>query len=149
MKADYRRSMRSVSGKKGDFVHTKIKKGRKVIIRRFVQQKLGEHNHHFGSVKKNIAAIWRQCSAGFKNDLKSYAGQRKEFYSGEEIPAHPNYAHFISFLYNFYKETPEIDLAAVSKEGLETAGIPTNVEDIIERGFLPPVADKTELTNNW
>ena len=149
MKAEYRRAIRSISGKGGGFVHTRIKKGRKVVIRSFVHQELGEHNHHFGRVKKNIAAIWSQCSAGFKNDLKSYAGQRKEFYSGDEIPAHPNYAHFISFLYRYQKENPEIDLATVSKEELENAGIPTNVAEIVEEGFLPPVPDKSDLTNCW
>ncbi len=149
MKAEYRRSMRFVSGKAGGFVHTKIKKGRKAVIRSFVQQELGEHNHHFGMVKKNIAAIWSECSAGFKNDLKSYTGQRKEFYSGEEIPVYSNYAHFISFLYRFRKENPEIDLATVSKDELVNAGIPTNVKDIIDQGFLPPVPEKGELVNDW
>ncbi len=136
MKAEYRRSMRFASGKMGKFVHIKYKKGGQVVIRRLVKPKPGEHNQLFGKVKKNIAVIWSQCSEGFKDDLKNYSIRRKEFYSAEDIPPPTNYAHFIRFLYNCQKDNPEIDLADVSKEELETAGIPTNVADTMRRGIL-------------
>lgn len=149
MKAEYRRSMRFASGKVGGFIHTKLRQGRKVVIRKYVKQELGENNHHFGSIKKNIAAIWRQCSEPFKNDLKLYTERRKDFCSGDEIPVHTNYAYFIKFLYNCQKEQPEIDLATATKEELENTGVPTNVRGIIEQRLLPPIDDTESLTNDW
>ena len=149
MKADYTRLIKTISGRVGDFVHVRLKATDEACIKRYVKPKIGENNHQFGNSIKNIAAIWKQCSEPFKNDLKIYAEQRREFYSGEEIPAYSNYAHFIRFLYSYQKEFSEIDLAAASKEELETAGISTSVKEIVEQGFLPPILDATTLNNNW
>ncbi len=149
MKADYTRSIKTVSSKVGNFVHLKWKEGNKAVIRRYVKPKLTGNNHQFGSAMKNMVSIWKTCSAGFKNDLKIYTVKRKEHYSSEEIPPHTNFAHFIRFLYNFRSQNPETDLATVSKEDLETAGIPDNVSNIIEQGLLPSIPDAENLTNNW
>ncbi len=149
MKADYTRAIRTIGGKVGSFVHIKLKDGNKAVIRRYVKPKTTENNHRFGSAMKNMADIWKSCSAGFKNDLSIYTVKSKERYSSEEIPPHTNFAYFIRFLYNFRNKNPEIDLTTMTKEALETAGIPVNVSDIIDQGFLPAIPEAANLTDNW
>lgn len=146
MKVEYKGTVKTLNRRIGDFVHYTKKKGRKTFIRRFVKPKTGEHNHNFGAVTKNSAIIWKQCSAGFRNDLKRYAEYRSGYYSAEEIPAMTNFANFNRLLYRFRVKHPATDLTTITKEELIAAGMPTNLKEIIGQGYLPPVAEADELT---
>lgn len=149
MKADYDFSRETISGKFGKFVLIRWKEGEKGVVRRFVKPKLGEQNQQFGSSLKNISSIWKECSSEYKNDLKIYADRFSSYYDSEEIPAKTNYAHFIRLVFRLKEINPEIDLSAISKEELETAGIPTNVKAIADNELLPRIAIYADLTNNW
>ena len=149
MKADYTRAIKTISGKIDNFVHMRWKAGNRGIIRRYTKPEPGEHNYHFAVVIRNIVVIWKECSAGFKQDLKSYALQRVDYYSGEEIPAQSNYAHFVRLIYAYRDKHPEIDLANITKPELEAAGIPTTVKGNVEEGLLPPIPNVEGLTNDW
>ena len=149
MKADYTRAIKTVSGRIGKFVHMYVKEGNKAVIKRYVKPKLTENNHDFGSAMKNMVSIWKSCSEGFKRDLKTYTVIRKNYYSGDEIPAYTNFAHFIRILYRFKAENPGIELKTVTKEGLETAGIPIKVMDFVKQGLLEPISDADTLREEW
>jgi hypothetical protein len=96
-----------------------------------------------------MVAIWKSCSDGFKNELRTYTLKRKQYYSQDEVPAHTNFAHFIRFLHRFKAENPQIDLKTVTREELEIAGIPTSVATIVKQDFLPSIPDSETLTENW
>jgi hypothetical protein len=149
MKAKYTRSIKTVSGKLGKFVHLHVKNGEKGVIRKHFKPELSGHNQDFGSAMKNMVAIWKSCSDGFKNELRTYTLKRKQYYSQDEVPAHTNFAHFIRFLHRFKAENPQIDLKTVTREELEIAGIPTSVATIVKQDFLPSIPDSETLTENW
>jgi hypothetical protein len=149
MKAEYTRAIKTISGRIGSFVHLKRKTGLRAVIRQFVKPKAGDNNHNFGAVTKNSAVIWKECSTGFRSDLKRYAGYLAIEYSGEEIPALTNFAHFVRFLYRFRDLNPGIDLAVISKSELEAAGAPASVREIIEQGLLPAIPEYQDLTEKW
>ncbi len=149
MKVSYKYGIKTISGKLDDLVHMAWNKGRVAIARIFVMPTLGEIHSLFGDIKKNIAAIWDECSEAFKEDLKTYATRRIPYYTAEQIPAYANYAHFVRFLYAFREDSEEVNLLDVSKDDLLTAGCPSSVQEIIDQGLLPPVSEYEDLTNEW
>ena len=149
MKVVYTKSIKSIGGRLGKFVLTRKMTGDKAVVRRYVSPILTENNHNIGNVVRNMSALWKTCSEGFKRDLKTYTIIRKDHYSGDEIAAHTNFAHFIRIMYRFKVANPEIELKTVTKEGLETAGIPTTVADIVKEGLLEPISGADALTEEW
>ncbi len=149
MRISYKYGIRTISGKLDDLVHSAWNKGRVAIGRIFVMPTLVAQHFLFRDVKQNIASIWDECSANFKEDLKTYALRRIPYYTAEQIPAYANYAHFIRFLYNFSKAEEGIDLAEMNQMDLESAGCPITVAEIISANLLPSVPDSHELSNDW
>ena len=149
MKADYAYNRKTISGKIGKFVLLRWKDGDKAVVKRYVKPKLGENNQQFGNALKNISAIWKECSDGYKADLRIYADRLSEYYHADDIPARTNYAHFIRLIYRFKQENPEIDLSSTTREELESAGIPVTVASIVHNKLLPEVHDAAVLINEW
>jgi hypothetical protein len=149
MKVIYTRAIKTLSGKMGKFVHTNKLVGEKAVVRKYVKPRLTENNQNIGNIMKNVSAVWKTCSDGFKNDLKTYTLKSKEYSSGDEIPAVTNFANFIKLLYRFRETNPNVDLVGGTKDELEEAGIPTNVADVVNQGLLEPIPDSEDLTENW
>lgn len=148
MRISYKFGIRTISGKLEGLIHMAWNKGRVAIGRIFMMPTLVASHYKFRDIKHNIAAIWKDCSSEFKDDLKVYASKRIPFYTPEQIPAYANYAHFVRLLYNFAKEEG-VDLTDASISDLETAGCPSSVAESIEAGFLPGIPDYHDLTNDW
>ena len=148
MKVNFKYGIRTMSGKLDDLVHMAWNKGRVAIARIFIYPTLVAQHFLFGDIKKNLVSIWSDCSEDFKEDLKMYASRRIPYYSPEQIPAYANYAHFIRLVYNFSK-TETVDLTEIDKTGLEAAGCPSSVAEMIAADLLPAVAEFDDLNNDW
>ena len=148
MRVTFKYGIRTISGKLDDLVHMAWNKGRVAIARTFIYPTLVAQHNLFREIKQNLATIWSDCSEDFKEDLKLYAARRVPYYSPEQIPAYANYAHFIRMAYSFLEVEP-VDLTEIDKTGLEAAGCPSSVAEMIAANLLPAVAEYDDLNNDW
>jgi len=115
--------------------------------------RLTSNNTLFGTIAKNLAAVWASVSTDYKGDMDSYVNIWNTEYNDPNNPFSPRMTSFgcwIRMLYLFADlNEGHIDLATVTYNDLQTVG-----EDIlsialaIENGFMDNVTGGEAFTAN-
>lgn len=121
------------------------RKGKLCIGREYVVPKLTANNTLMGTVCKNLAEVYGDCSSDYKDDLKDYAGLNAVNIPKTKMPP-TSFAIFVKMLYLFSElDSEHIDLATVTHSDLQTLGGDiASVADAVENGYLADV-DGAEL----
>lgn len=147
MKVTFKCNIGSYSGTLNDMTYGSYRDGSVCIGRKWVQPAPTAQQASLGSAAKNLSALYKSASAGYKADLKSYAGKYgKERVSGRNLP--PNaYAIFIRMMYDYRSTDAEhINLETIDKATLTGMNAPVmSVKDAIDAGLLPSVSDAGTL----
>jgi hypothetical protein len=149
MKAIYRYGIGTLSGKSDNLVHSQWKGGRTGTVRVFVKPKSSRNSYLFGARSQSIAECWRECSDGYKQDLKLFAERRAPYSQLPDIPVYTRYGFFVRMLYIFCERSGDVELAEIDKGILELLGHPKTVAGAVAAGYLPEVAETSDLVNEW
>jgi hypothetical protein len=118
------------------------------IGRKWVMPRLTDNNTLMGDIAKNLAAIYAECSANYKADLKSYAYLYGKALSPKDKLAPNGYSVFIKMMFAF----AEANGASITLDTITFNDIQSLFSDItsvalaIESGYLPAISGAELLT---
>lgn len=150
MKTTFKYGISAYSGTIDEITFGSYKNGSICIARKYVKPKLTENNAELGSVAKNLATIYSNCSEAYKSDLRTYADLYSREVSGARKIGANSYAIFVKLFYTFAAASGEaVDLKSLSYGDLATL-FPevTNIAASVDQGFLPVVTGYDLLTEN-
>ncbi len=148
MKVKFKYGIATYSGTIDEMVYGSYNDDKLCIGREYVYPRLTEQNTAVGSVGKNLALVWAEASAGWKEDLKTYAQRNKT----ENVPktelAPGTYALYIKLMYAWQESDPDhVDLASVTSGDVDTLGTKIQtVKACVDNEMLPHIADADDLT---
>lgn len=113
-------------------------------MRKYVVPRYTTNNAEMGTILKNIRSIWKDVSAGYKEELKLYSAQHfVQITPDNDAWARPlsNFSWFIRLLWILKEKTPEvIDLKTLTLNDIKTLWPEiASVAVACENGFLPTV----------
>ncbi len=150
MKTKLKYGISAYSGTIDEITFASYKNGAVCIARKYVVPRLTENNAELGSVTKNLATIYKECSADYKSDLRTYADLYAREISGAKKIAPNGYAIFIKMFYAFAAANGgSVDLKSLSYGDLDTL-FPeiVSIAASVDAGFLPSVTGAELLTEN-
>ena len=153
MKVLFKYGIGAFSGTINDAVYSMTKNQTGSYLRKWVKPRLTSNNTLFGTIAKNLAAIWADVSTDYKADMDSYVDIWNTEHNDPNNPFSPRMTSFgcwIRMLYLFSDlNEGHIDLATVTYSDLQTVG-----EDIlsiavaIQNGFMDNVTGGDTFTAN-
>ncbi|PKN72130.1 MAG: hypothetical protein CVU50_08280 [Candidatus Cloacimonetes bacterium HGW-Cloacimonetes-3] len=149
MKVIFKFGIKTYSGTVDEMTFGSYRKHSLCIGRKYVTPVLTANNTLMGSVMKNLAEVYRDCSELYKADLKTYALRNSANIPSGKIPP-TSFAIFVKMLYLFSElDEGHIELSTVTYSDLQTLGGDiASVADAVENGYLANVVDADELTAN-
>ena len=147
MKVKFKYGIRTYSGTIDEMVYGSYRKHRLCIGRQYVYPRLTANNERLGNIAGNLRLLWDEFSAGWKNDLATYALRN----GSENVPKTKlipsRYALYVKIMYAWAADDPtHVDLTSLNAEDLASLGTPiATVKDAIESGYLAPVKIFSDL----
>jgi hypothetical protein len=139
MKAKLKRMLTGYSGKLDGLVFYRMPGEDKVGVRLYSKPRITQHNHNFGAVTRNLAAL--QPGAGFLEDLrvwKNIYNRQKQDYQEYRGNARSLYTRIMWRMAKLYS----VDIARLTREEIAQADLPCrSVKRAVEAGLLPEVRD--------
>lgn len=150
MKVQFRKNIRSYSGKNEDMVYLSYKNGWVCIGRDFVYPKLNENHTLMGKVGSNLANVYRHVSPAYQQDLKIYAERYDEQHVSPKEIAPKAYFLFVKMMHAWRKSDPEhVDLTTMTVADIVAADADViTIYRAIENDFLRRVTLYQDLTSN-
>lgn len=148
MKTTFKYGISAYSGTIDEITFGSYKNGAVCIARKYVVPKLTENNAELGSVAKNLANIYSNCSEAYKSDLRTYADLYAREVSGARKIGPNSYAIFIKLFYAFAAANDgSVDLKSLSYGDLATLFPEViNIAASVDEGLLPRVLGYDLLT---
>lgn len=153
MKVLFKYGIGAFSGTISDGVYSMTKNQTGSYMRKWVKPRLTPNNSLFGTIAKNLAAIWADVSTDYKADMDSYVDIWNTEHNDPNNPFSPrmtSFGCFVRMLYLFSDlNEGHIDLATVTYSDLQTVG-----EDIlsiavaIQNGYMDNVTGGDTFTAN-
>ena len=150
MKTKFKYGISAYSGTIDEITFASYKNGAICIARKYVVPKRTDNNAELGSVGKNLAIIYGECSAAYKSDLRTYADLYGREITGSKQIAPNSYAIFVKMFYAFATaNVGNVDLKSLSYGDLATL-FPeiTDIAVCVDEGFLPYVSGSALLTES-
>ena len=151
-KIHYKFGIETISGTLESLVHMPNKSLFGSYGRRWVYPKLTYNNHLKGSIMKNLAMIYSECSSDYIADLKTYARRYFDQYivSTAFDPVRSSYAHFVHMMYKWAASDPtHIDLETVTIADIVALDAPViTLVSAVDAGFLKPIEMYEDLTSS-
>lgn len=123
------------------------------FMRKWVMPKITDNNIELGSVSKNLAKIWKECSADYKADMLTYCDLHRAYFKdlNNEFQGYiGTYAMFVKMFYAFEAANGgSVDLKSLSYGDIDTL-FPeiVSVAAAADAGFIPNVPGAELLTEN-
>ncbi|MDY0325353.1 MAG: hypothetical protein RBQ87_04160 [Candidatus Cloacimonadaceae bacterium] len=150
MKTKFKYGIAAYSGTIDEITFASYKNGAVCIARKYVVPKRTDNNDELGSVGKNLAIIYKECSEAYKSDLRTYADLYAREVTGPRKIAPNSYAIFVKMFYAFAEANGgSVDLKSLSYGDLDTL-FPevTDIASSVDEGFLPYVSGSELLTES-
>ena len=145
MKVKFVSCVSGLSGKMEEYVMCIDKKTGAVWMREYVKPETTEHNHHVGSVAKNISLFKSAVSDGYLEDLKDYADRYNLATMGQPGKL-TGYTSLLKMLYALKKAIPVVDLLTLTPQDVVDSDLPIKtVKEAIQNGILPFIQRNTTL----
>ena len=118
------------------------------IARKWVMPRLTDNNFLMGDIAKNLAAIYAECSANYKADLKAYAYLYGKQKSPEDKLGPNAYSIFIKMMFAFAEaNSASITLDTITFNDIQSLFSEiTSVAQAVESDYLPAVTGSDLLT---
>jgi hypothetical protein len=150
MKTKLKYGISAYSGTIDEITFGSYNDGAVCIARKWVMPTLTDNNTELGSVAKNLAEIYGECSTEYKSDLRTYADLYGRQISGPRQLAPNGYGLFVKMFYAFSDANAgSVDLKSLSYGDLATL-FPdvTTIASAVDAGFLPNVSGADLLTES-
>ncbi|PKN71971.1 MAG: hypothetical protein CVU50_09280 [Candidatus Cloacimonetes bacterium HGW-Cloacimonetes-3] len=147
MKVRFKYGIKTYTGTADEMTYGSYRNGSLCIGRKYVMPRTTTQNTSMGAKIKNLANVFGDCSTGYKDDLKVYAGKYQALVPAGKL-APTSFAIFVKMMFLFSKlDEGHVDLATVTHTDLQTLGGDiASIADAVENGYLPNVPDADELT---
>ena len=150
MKVRFKFGIKTFSGTSDEMTYGSYAKNTLCLGRQYVTPEYTANNQHVGAIGKNLASVFKNASAEYIADLKSYATRngKENFHYGKL--ALGAYVLFVKLMYAWYKTDPtHIDLTAVTIADIVTkdADVRT-IKRAIDAGYIRSIKSYADLTSD-
>lgn len=153
MKVLFKYGIGAFSGTISDGVYSMTKNQTGSYMRKWVKPRLTSNNTLFGTIAKNLAAVWADVSVGYKDEMNSYVDIWNTEYND---PNNPFSARMTSFgcwirMIHLFSDGDEshVDLSTVTYTDLQTLGTDIlSISAAIDNGYMDNVTGGASFTSN-
>lgn len=148
MKTTFKYGIMTYSGTIDGLTYSSFKNGQVCIARRYVKPRNTEQNDEMASIGSNLAKLYRECSAEYKEDLRTYSHLYASRHVAKDKLAPSSYAIFVQMMYTFQKHHADnISLdSLVLGDLLDLYPDITTVKGAITKSYLKTVSGYEALT---
>lgn len=141
--------VKSLSGKREGTVYAAYSNNSVCVAKAFVAPTTTTQNTTIGLIANNLAVIYPQFHTGWMDNLKTYTHRHNLENAYGNYPMN-FYAFFTQMWYAVQNDDPTISLATVTLADIALLDIEVKtVAEAIESDFLPPIANYSDLTDNY